>query len=73
MFLAALGLVKLISEQEECTLTPHLTVFICHNASTGFDFGKPSQGWWWRGCGLRQKKAEAKIEAFTHFCCMGGW
>lgn len=38
-----LGIVKLISEQEECTLTPYLAVFICHSASPGFDFGKPLQ------------------------------
>lgn len=46
MFLAALGLVKLISEQEECTLTLYLAVVFCHSASTGFGFGKPLQGWW---------------------------
>lgn len=72
MFLAAHGLVKLISEQEECTLTPFLAVFICRHASTSFDFSKPLQGWWWRGVWAEAEESRSKTRRINGlFLC--GW
>lgn len=72
MFIAAHSLVKLISEQEEHTLTPYLAVFICCHASTSFDFSKPLQGWWWRGVWAEAEESRSKNGRINGLL-LGGW
>lgn len=75
MFPAPLGLVKPISEQGEHTLIPAwrgLFVFNCHSASTGFGFGRPLPGWWWRGVWPEAEESRSK-NGSLHVFLLDGW